>query len=369
MSNSINKGNNKLLTAYLSRGIQNIIAHVLREAFKNPKEVAFLLSFKKHSARAEKIKDNFENEGRHIPAFMISSITQACNLHCKGCYARSNGICSDANDTQILSAAKWSDIFKQATEIGISFVLLAGGEPLMRRDVITEASKQKKIIFPVFTNGTMIDKEYVKLFNRRRNLVPVLSIEGDEQVTDERRGNGIYSVLLEKMNELKRKHILFGASVTVTADNLNKVTDPVFIENLKSRGCRLIFFIEYVPVADGTENLALTDDERNKLEQKNELLKKTYKEILFLSFPGDEEKMGGCLAAGRGFIHINPYGGVEACPFSPYGDRSLKDSNLIDVLQSPFFEKLRRHNLLDEEHVGGCALFKQQEKVASLLRR
>ncbi|MDP4132750.1 MAG: radical SAM protein [Bacillota bacterium] len=358
---------NNELTAYLSRGIKNIITHAIRGSLKNPREAAFLLGYQKHSTKAGKLRSGFEDEGRHIPAFLISSITQTCNLHCKGCYARSNGICCDEKGSEILSSAKWSNIFKQAEGLGIGFNLLAGGEPLMRRDVIDEAAKQKKTIFPIFTNGTMIDEEYIEVFDTHRNLIPVISIEGDEQATDERRGNGIYRVLSEKMDKIAKRHILFGASITVTAKNINQVTDSSFIEDLKKKGCKLIFFIEYIPVSEGTQNLVLSDIDRNMLEQKVNLLKKVYKSILFLSFPGDEEKMGGCLAAGRGFIHINPYGGVEACPFSPYGDCSLKNSTLIDVIKSPFFEKLRM-NLLSGEHNGGCALFNQQEKVEELLQ-
>ena len=77
--------------------------------------------------------------------------------------------------------------------------------------------------------------------------------------------------------------------------------------------------------------------------------------------------MGGCLAAGRGFFHINPYGAAEACPFSPYSDRSLKNYSLLEALQSPLFNKIQTENLTWGEHDGGCTLFNHVNDIESLL--
>ena len=82
---------------------------------------------------------------------------------------------------------------------------------------------------------------------------------------------------------------------------------------------------------------------------------------LFVSLPGDEEKFGGCLAAGRGFIHINPKGKVEACPFAPFSDATLTNLTLVEAMQSPLMKKIRdQHHLLTETK-GGSALWNQKE--------
>ena len=91
-----------------------------------------------------------------------------------------------------MSAEQWDGIFDQARRIGISFILLAGGEPLLRKDVIDCAAMYPEIVFPVFTNGTMITSEFVSIFDNHRNLVPILSMEGDRDQTDKRRGQGVY---------------------------------------------------------------------------------------------------------------------------------------------------------------------------------
>jgi MoaA/NifB/PqqE/SkfB family radical SAM enzyme len=192
-------------------------------------------------------------------------------------------------------------------------------------------------------------------------------MEGFEQETDQRRGAGIYSKLNAVMKRLKAENIIYGASVTVTSANFETITSIRFIDGLRELGCKLIFFIEYVPVEKGTEHLALSESQKVDLENVILRHKQAFKDMIFISFPGDEKFMGGCLAAGRGFFHINPQGDAEACPFSPYSDRNLKDHTLFEVLRSPFFEKLRDAELVGGEHTGGCALFEHEEEVRQLL--
>jgi len=103
------------------------------------------------------------------------------------------------------------------------------------------------------------------------------------------------------------------------------------------------------------------------MEEAQSALRGRFPGMLFLSFPGDEKHMGGCLAAGRGFFHINEYGAAEPCPFSPYSDMNLHEHTLLDVLGSPFFRQVRELNAQGEAHPGGCALFHQEARVRALL--
>ena len=89
--------------------------------------------------------------------------------------------------------------------------------------------------------------------------------------------------------------------------------------------------------------------------------------MVFISFPGDEKSSGGCLAAGRGFFHINSHGGAEPCPFSPYSDVNIRDRSLRDAMNSPLFTALRSGDLLADDHKGGCVLFDKREQVQALL--
>ena len=354
------------LESYLSDGVENIVRGAIKASLSNPKESIFIAKYSLYSKNSRKLRVEAEGRGDHIPPFLIASITSQCNLHCKGCYARGNQACVDIEAQDQLSDQQWLQIFDEAKEIGIGFILLAGGEPFMRPDIIQEAGKIPEIIFPIFTNGTMINDDYVKLFIKYRNLIPILSIEGNEKYTDERRGTGVYQKLIYAMDIMKSKKILYGTSVTVTKQNLNEVTTTGFLDKLYSRGCKVVFLIEYVPISKDTEYMAFENKEREILKEKIVDLRNTYEDMIFISFPGDEKTSGGCLAAGRGFFHINSHGGAEPCPFSPYSDTNLKNVTLKEAINSPLFKKLRDSDLLMEEHSGGCVLFEREEQVKNL---
>jgi len=358
-----------LLAEYLNKAMKNIVSGALKASLKNPKESAFILKYIQKSKRAEKVRMKYEESGSHIPPFLIASITTSCNLFCKGCYARANHACHENGTQNQLSCNKWHDIFTEATNLGISFILLAGGEPLMRKDVIECASLFESIVFPVFTNGTMVNEDYINLFDKKRNLVPILSIEGNKLETDLRRGDGIYDRVTNVMENFHRKGIFYGASITVTTENINTVTSDAFIDKLAMYGCMVAFFVEYVPVAAHSEHLAPTEKERAILEKRQIHLRSRYPDRIFLSFPGDEKHTGGCLAAGRGFFHISADGNAEPCPFSPYSDCNVKENTLLDALTSPLFERLNKDGMLLGEHDGGCLLFKKEEEIKKILTR
>lgn len=269
-----------------------------------------------------------------------------------------------------MTAAHWQQVFSQAADMGVSFILLAGGEPLIRRDVIQAASEHQNMIFPIFTNGTLMDDSYLSLFEDHRNLIPVLSLEGSEKATDARRGDGVAALLMESAKKLKTRGILYGASVTVTTENLSEVTEKNFVQGLRENGCGLVFYVEYVPAEKGTDDLILSDSDLARLNERIELLRNDSenKGVILISFPGDEDAMGGCLAAGRGFFHINASGGAEPCPFSPFSALNVKRDSLLAILRSPFFEQVRKISATETlSHKGGCTLFEHEAQVREVL--
>lgn len=361
--------NNFDLIEYMNQGVKGIVENALKASLKNPREAAFLVKYLGASKKAEARRIQMEHSGTHIPPFLIASIATKCNLFCKGCYARANQSChEDAEDGQ-LSAQEWNRIFEEASSAGISFILLAGGEPLMRRDVLQCAGDVQNIIFPVFTNGTILSDDDLELFHRKRNLVPIISLEGSREETDERRGSGVYTLIENTMNKLKDWGIYFGTSITVTTENIHTVMQEDFISNLSNLGCKIVFFVEYVPVSPETAYLAPTNQERELMEQRLTNLRMQNDEMVLLSFPGDEKHSGGCLAAGRGFFHINANGGAEPCPFSPFSDINVKGNSLIDVLSSRLFQKLKESEFLTMDHQGGCVLFEKEAEVKKILEK
>ena len=355
------------LQAYLTAGVEQVVTDALKATLKDPRESAFLLKFAAASRAASKKRQEAEAAGEHIPSYLIASITSACNLHCAGCYSRCNNATVDAAPVSQLTDEEWLRIFDEADELGISFILLAGGEPMLRRDIIEAAGKKPNILFPIFTNGTFIDKRYFELFDRCRNLVPIMSIEGEKELTDARRGKGVYDRLIANMDEFKRRGLIFGASITVTTQNLREVSSDAFLKKLSDRGCKVVIFVEFVPVTEESKELAPGEEEREILRAEIARLRAEHPEMVYIAFPGDEKSSGGCVAAGRGFFHINSHGRAEPCPFSPYSDVNVRNSSLREAMHSPLFTALRSGDILLDDHEGGCVLYEKRAQVEALL--
>ena len=356
------------LGAYMAGTIRRIMATAYLNVLDNPREARFVARMQRTVNKAERRrKAHLEKEGVAVPPFLIASIATTCNLQCKGCYARKNGIASNTSIKPTLSADQWSTIFHEAAELGISFCLLAGGEPLMRRDLLESAATVEDIIFPVFTNGTLIGTMYTEFFKNHLNLVPVISLEGELAATDERRGKGVFQRALQSMEMLQKEKLFFGTSITVTTENYREVTSEAFLSHLVSLGCRLVFYVEYVPFDEATAHLAFRDEHVAEMEQIVEKCRERFKEMIFLSFPGDEKALDGCMAAGRGFFHIGPDGSAEPCPFSPFSDTNVARDGLRASIASPFFRSIRNARALGWEHTGGCTLYEHRDEVEAML--
>ena len=359
------------LAAYMSGSIRRIMARAYKNVLSNPHEAKFAYRMQQTFQKSEKLRKRLlETDGLEVPPFLISSIATTCNLHCRGCYARSNGIASDKDEARkdTLTPAQWRDIFTEAASLGINFSLLAGGEPMMRRDILEAVADVKDMIFPIFTNGTLIGPAYMTFLRQHLNMVPIISIEGTAIGTDERRGQGVFRRAVQSMEMLRDEDLFFGTSITVTTENYRLVTSTDFIDTLRSYGCKIVFYVEYVPTEPGTEHLAFSDEHVTEMEQPLDERRGEYADsIIFLSFPGDEKALGGCLASGRGFFHIGPDGSAEPCPFSPFSDSNVAQMGVRQALQSPLFRKIRAARALGWEHTGGCTLFEHREEIEQMV--
>jgi len=349
---------------HLSSGIMDLMekaSSILTEYSETrPDWVADLVS---HQMSAAGRRKKLDREGVHVPAFMIISVTRKCNLNCSGCYSRELHSVGPAEmDDGLLRS-----ILKECAELGISIVLTAGGEPLLRPGLIGILKEFPGIIFPLFTNGTLLDERMMEEIRDARNIVPVLSMEGFEEETDLRRGKGVFRRLGKVLPVLSSLDVFWGISVTVTSENYEVVTGKRFVDELIGSGCRLFFYVEYIPVEEESENCEPTMDQRRRLVELMEELGEAYPG-LFITFPGDEEMLGGCLSSGRGFVHVNPSGDLEPCPFAPYSDTNLGSVPLKEALSSRLLAEIRKNDHMLEETTGGCALWKNREWVRGLMK-
>lgn len=342
--------------------IKNLFWNALRISLNDPGLGLYMLNMIMRQNRASNRRSRWEKQGIHVPPFLITSITQRCNLRCKGCYSMK---LHDQKGEE-LSTEKMIEIFAEAGELGVAFILIAGGEPFVRADLLDITARFPDIIFPVFTNGLMIDEEKIAQLKKQKNTVLIFSLEGLKNATDTRRGEGVFNAIQSRMELMHRAGLFFGTSLTLTRENFSVLTDDSFIQGIIKRGCRILFYVEYVPVDEGSEHLVVTNEQRDILRAKLDEFRRNYKG-LFVSFPGDEEKFGGCLSSGRGFVHIGSDGSLEPCPFAPYSDTNLKNISLKDALQSELLAEIRKSPEHLSETDSGCALWNNRDWVQSLM--
>jgi MoaA/NifB/PqqE/SkfB family radical SAM enzyme len=346
----------------LNNSLRVFFKDALRSALSDPSQAVFFVKTVNWQRRAAKIRQNWERQGIIVPPILVFSVTSKCNLHCKGCYHQTLRPTADAD----LSDERLEKAIEEAKELGVSFIVLGGGEPLMRPGILDIPAEFPEVMFLMFTNGLLINDEVLKRIDENRNVVPLLSLEGYQTDTDERRGKGVYELLQKSIALLKQKGIFWGTSLTVTRNNFDEVTDDEFVEKLVNAGCKLFMLVEYTPVKEGTENWVLTEAQRSELVKRRDAFRVKHRAV-FVALPWDEEEIGGCLSAGRGFVHISAEGNVEPCPFVPYSDINIKNCSLKDALQSKMLRKIREnHEQLEETH--GCALWERREWVQNLAK-
>lgn len=346
----------------LQRNLRIFFMDAVRVSLKRPSQSYFFFKTVRWQQRAARIRSRFKKEGVHVPPIIIFSITTRCNLQCKNCYAQALHPPS-GNE---LSDDKIHSIFAEARELGVSFFVLAGGEPFLRPEILDITEGFPEILFLIFTNGLLIDDRILKRLKARKNVLPLLSLEGYEEETDLRRGAGVYERLVSVIRKVKSRGIFFGTSLTITEPTFATLTDEEFIQSLVNEGCKFFLFLEYTPTAEATEDLVLTRGQRERLMSRVDAFHSKWP-ALFIAVPGHEAEVGGCLAAGRGFVHISADGDLEPCPFAPFSDTNLKDLSLREALQSELLEMLRGHPEQLTISEGGCCLWKKREWVESLL--
>jgi MoaA/NifB/PqqE/SkfB family radical SAM enzyme len=334
---------------------------MLKAALTSPSTAKFYVNTLRWQRKAAKKRDSLEEQGLHVPPIMIFSITNRCNLFCKGCF--NNALRKPTAEE--LPESQLRRIIGEADELGVSFMVLSGGEPLVRSEILNIVEENRHIMFIMFTNGTLLNDGLLERIRKTRNLVPLISLEGHRAETDERRGAGVYERLGSTFRAMSERHIFWGTSITVTSNNFHVVTDTDFVSELYEKGCRLFIYDEYTPIMEGTESWVVTPTQRTEMKQIREQLKNNFKAV-FLNLPGDEEDVGGCLAAGRGFIHINAVGNVEPCPFIPYSDTNLNETSLREALGSKFLSRIREKHSQLPETTGGCALWAQREWLKTI---
>ena len=305
---------------------------------------------------------NREKHGCNIPWAILMDPTSACNLKCTGCWAAEYG------NKMSMNYETLDSIIKQGKELGVYFFIYSGGEPLVRKkDIIRLCEKHSDCQFLAFTNGTLIDEAFADEMLRVKNFVPAISIEGFEEATDSRRGEGTYQAVIRTMEILKKKKLAFGASLCYTRYNTEVIGSEEFFDFLIDKGVKFAWFFTYMPVgADAVPDLMVTAEQREFMYRQVRHFRET-KPLFTVDFWNDGEYVQGCIAGGRRYLHINAGGDIEPCAFIHYADSNIHQKTLLDALQTPLFMQYHKNQPFNENHLRPCPLLDNPERIVDMI--
>ena len=315
----------------------------------------------------KEVRANREKYNCNIPWQILIDPTSACNLKCKGCWAAEYG------HHQSLSLEEMQSVISQAKELGTHFYMFTGGEPLIRKDDILRLCEDNPdCAFMAYTNGTLIDDAFCEEVKRVGNLAFALSIEGDAPSNDYRRGEGAYERTVQAMQTLKKHRCLFGISVCYTRKNVESVTSEAFIDTMIALGVKYAGYFNYMPVGHTADKDLIPTPAQRKMmyfwlrKMRNSA---TGKPIMVIDFQDDGEYVGGCIAAGRNYFHVNSAGDIEPCVFIHYSDANIRTHTVLQALQNPLFMEYRKGQPFNDNHLRPCPMLENPEKLRAIVKK
>lgn len=313
------------------------------------------------------VRENREKYKCNIPFLLLMDPTSACNCKCKGCWAAEYGHKNN------LTFEEMSSIVKQGKELGTHLYMFTGGEPLIRKkDIIRLCEENPDCAFLAYTNGHLVDEKLCDDIIRVGNFALALSIEGDEESTDERRGEGNYQKVVSAMKLLKSKGCLFGMSVCYTSHNVEQVTNDEFLDKMIGLGVKFGLYFNYMPVGhDSPAELIPTPEQREYMYNwlKKVRNSKTGKPMFFMDFQSDGEYVGGCIAGGRNYFHINSAGDMEPCVFVHFSDSNIRTHTLLEGLRNPLFMAFRHDQPFNDNHLRPCPMLENPDCLRDIVSR
>ena len=300
----------------------------------------------------------------NIPWAILLDPTSACNLRCTGCWAAEYG------HKQNLPYEEIDSIINQGVKLGTHVYIYTGGEPLVRKhDLINLCEAHPDCAFLSFTNATLIDEEFVQDMIRVANFVPAISVEGFEEATDARRGEGTYAKVSRAMELLRENGLPFGVSCCYTSANASSIASEEFFDWLIEKGALFAWVFTYMPVGVGSPtSLMVHADQREHLYRFIREMREK-KPLFTLDFQNDGEFVGGCIAGGRRYLHINAAGDVEPCVFAHYANVNIRETSLLDALRSPLFMQYYEGQPFNDNLLKPCPILENEGLLADMVKR
>jgi len=343
--------------AYVLRALREIDPEVVKTFLAN----FFINANLVGGPRQEELRRTY---GCNVPWAILLDPTSACNLRCTGCWAAEYG------HSLNLSFEEIDDIIRQGKEMGVYLYIYTGGEPLVRKaDLIRLCEKHDDCVFLCFTNGTLIDEAFADELLRVKNFVPALSLEGDEAATDGRRGTGVYQKVMRAIDLLRERRLIYGISACYTSANFASVTSEAYFDLLIEKGAWFVWYFHYMPVGNDAR-LDLLPSPTQRRETYLRIRKYRAEKPLFaMDFQNDAEFVGGCIAGGRSYLHINANGDVDPCVFIHYSDANIRETSLLEALRAPLFMAYHDGQPFNDNMLRPCPMLENPEKLREMIAR
>lgn len=341
---------------------QKFVQDIVKNTDKNCLKKFFVNFFANAAWFGKDQRAKLEQEGGEVPLLILLSPSMRCNLRCTGCYAGNYSKEDDISEEEV------DRLVKEARDLGIYYIIILGGEPFINKYMLNIYEKYNDVMFTPFTNGTLITPEVADKIKELGNVIPMLSLEGFEEETDGRRGKGIFNKVMNVMDMLKERGVLFGVSSATNRYNIDTVTSDKFIDMLIEKGSKMSWYFLYMPVGENPNiKTMLTPEQRLYLGERTRKIR-TEKPYFTIDFFNDAPYVGGCIA-GKYYCHINSKEDVEPCIFAHFATCNIKDKPLKEAFKTEYFKELRDRQPYNRNLLLPCMMIDNTEVIREVVAK
>jgi MoaA/NifB/PqqE/SkfB family radical SAM enzyme len=308
----------------------------------------------------EKFKRRIKR-GEYFPPFLYLSIINSCNLRCQGCWVDVAG-----ERTQI-DLATLNRTINDAKAHGNSFFGILGGEPFMHPEVLDLLAAHPDCYFQVFTNGQFITDKVAARLKELGNATPLISIEGREVTSDERRGNkDVLNRTLRGLDACLKAGLLTGVATSVCQTNIDELLTESWLRELIQRGVHYVWYHTYRPVGPKMNPaLALRPDQLVRV-RKFVVEMRAKMPIAIIDAYYDGEGRALCPMSTGISHHVSPAGDIEPCPIIQFATENIRDPRgVFETMRDSTF--LRDFRQLSARHTRGCVVLERPDLVKELV--
>ncbi len=309
----------------------------------------------------EKFKRRLKR-GEYFPPFLYLSIINSCNLRCQGCWV-------DVEEKDAIELETLHRTIREAKAHGNSFFGILGGEPFMHPELLDLLEAHRDCYFQVFTNGQFITEKVAQRLRRMGNTTPLISIEGREVTSDERRGKKeVYSRTLRGLDHCIREKILTGVATSVCQSNIDELLTEGWLRELIARGVHYVWYHSYRPMGPKPNfQLALRPDQLVRIREFVTTMRARLP-IAIIDAYYDGQGQALCPMSTGISHHVGPRGDIEPCPIIQFATESIRDPRGIyaTMRDSAFLRDFRQ---LSARHTRGCVVLERPDLVRDIVRK